>query len=150
MLLEGKKVYVGPFLKRSDRPADKDMRFTNVFAKNLPESVDDNKLNEMFSAYGEVTSAIVMKVRLLHANLHIACCIAPEGPVCPIQSPAARESLKPSAHACLTMKRDNRQFVQPSCHVQLHQRSGLCLGKLDVQRTLASAPFPYLSFCTSF
>ena len=62
MLLEGKKVYVGPFLKRTDRPADKDVRFTNVFAKNLAESVDDEKLREMFAAYGEVTSAIIMKV----------------------------------------------------------------------------------------
>ncbi|KAK9858458.1 hypothetical protein WJX84_004454 [Apatococcus fuscideae] len=61
MLLEGKKVYVGPFLKRSDRPADKDVRFTNVFVKNLAESVDDPKLHEMFAAFGEVTSAIVMK-----------------------------------------------------------------------------------------
>ena len=69
MLLEGKKVYVGPFLKRSDRPADKDVRFTNVFVKNLAESVDDEKLREMFAAYGEVTSAIVMKVSTLFKGL---------------------------------------------------------------------------------
>lgn len=69
MLLEGKKVYVGPFLKRSDRPADKDVRFTNVFVKNLADSVDDEKLREMFAAYGEVTSAIVMKVSTLFKDL---------------------------------------------------------------------------------
>ncbi len=71
MLLEGKKVYVGPFLKRSDRPADKDMRFTNVFAKNLSESVDDEKLREMFAAFGQVTSAIVMKVRSPYMSLKV-------------------------------------------------------------------------------
>ena len=62
MLLAGQKVYVGPFLKKSDRPADKESRFTNVYVKNLPDSVDDQKLNEMFSEHGSVTSAVVMKV----------------------------------------------------------------------------------------
>lgn len=62
MLLAGQKVYVGPFLKKSDRPADKESRFTNVYVKNLPDSVDDKKLNEMFSEHGSVTSAVVMKV----------------------------------------------------------------------------------------
>lgn len=62
MLLAGQKVYVGPFLKKSDRPVDKESRFTNVYVKNLPDSVDDKKLNEMFSEHGSVTSAVVMKV----------------------------------------------------------------------------------------
>ncbi|KAL3156561.1 hypothetical protein ABBQ38_000851 [Trebouxia sp. C0009 RCD-2024] len=61
MLLAGQKVYVGPFLKKSDRPMDKESRFTNVYVKNLPDSVDDQKLNQMFSEHGSVTSAIVMK-----------------------------------------------------------------------------------------
>ena len=65
MLLAGQKVYVGPFLKKSDRPVDKESRFTNVYVKNLPDSVDDRKLNEMFSQHGGVTSAVVMKVLLL-------------------------------------------------------------------------------------
>lgn len=64
MLLAGQKVYVGPFLKKSDRPVDKESRFTNVYVKNLPDSVDDKKLNEMFSEHGTVTSAVVMKVFL--------------------------------------------------------------------------------------
>lgn len=62
MLLAGQKVYVGPFLKKSDRPVDKESRFTNVYVKNLPDSVDDQKLNQMFSEHGNVTSAVVMKV----------------------------------------------------------------------------------------
>lgn len=65
MLLAGQKVYVGPFLKKSDRPVDKESRFTNVYVKNLPDSVDDKKLNEMFSEHGSVTSAVVMKVLFL-------------------------------------------------------------------------------------
>lgn len=61
MLLAGQKVYVGPFLKKSDRPVDRESHFTNVYVKNLPESVNDEKLNEMFSEHGSVTSAVVMK-----------------------------------------------------------------------------------------
>lgn len=61
MLLEGKKVYVGPFQKSDDRPAGHEQRYTNVFVKNLPESVDDEELQKMFQEYGPVTSAVVMK-----------------------------------------------------------------------------------------
>ena len=62
MLLNDKKVYVGPFLKRDERPDDGEQRFTNVYVKNLAESVSDERLNEMFSEFGAVTSAVVMKV----------------------------------------------------------------------------------------
>ena len=61
MLLAGQKVYVGPFLKKSDRPVDRESHFTNVYVKNLPDSVDDKKLDEIFSEHGTVTSAVVMK-----------------------------------------------------------------------------------------
>jgi RNA recognition motif-containing protein len=37
------------------------VRFTNVFVKNLPLSVDDAKLGEIFKKYGSITSAVVMK-----------------------------------------------------------------------------------------
>ena len=69
MLLAGQKVYVGPFLKKSDRPMDKENQFTNVYIKNLPDTVDDAKLNEMFSEHGTVTSAVVMTVCLLYSSL---------------------------------------------------------------------------------
>ena len=62
MSLAGKKVYVGPFQKKSERPADGEVRFTNVYVKNLPDSVDDDRLSEMFGEFGSVTSAVVMKV----------------------------------------------------------------------------------------
>ena len=42
----------------------KDMEGRNVFVKCLPDSVDDEKLREMFSEFGTITSARVMK----HAN----------------------------------------------------------------------------------
>ena len=75
MLLAGQKVYVGPFLKKSDRPVDRENQFTNVYIKNLPDSVDDAKLNEMFSEHGTVTSAVVMTVCLLYLFPSLVCSV---------------------------------------------------------------------------
>lgn len=54
MLLEGKKVFVGPFLKRTERPVDKEQHYTNVFVKNLSENVSDEELEKMFNEHGTV------------------------------------------------------------------------------------------------
>ena len=54
MLLEGKKVFVGPFLKRTDRPADKEAHYTNIYVKNLAESVTEEQLDKMFGEFGKV------------------------------------------------------------------------------------------------
>ena len=56
MLLEGKKVYVGPFLKREARPLDKEANYTNVYIKNLAESVSEDQVQEMFGKHGPVRS----------------------------------------------------------------------------------------------
>lgn len=62
MLLEGIQVYVGPFLKRTDRPNDKAPKFTNVYVKNLAETVDEEKLRKLFEEHGTITSIVIMKV----------------------------------------------------------------------------------------
>lgn len=62
MQLADKIVYVGPFLKRTDRAAT-DSKFTNVYVKNLSEDVDDDALMKLAAEFGEVVSAVVMKVR---------------------------------------------------------------------------------------
>lgn len=64
MQLADKIVYVGPFLKRTDRAAS-DSKFTNVYVKNLSEQVDDGALKKLAEEYGEVVSAVIMKVRSL-------------------------------------------------------------------------------------
>lgn len=63
MLLNEKKVFVGKFVPRSERErmmGDKARLFTNVYVKNFGEELDDDKLKEMFEAYGKITSARVM------------------------------------------------------------------------------------------
>eukprot|EP00887_Chlorella_sp_A99_P002508 scaffold6.g2508.t1 len=61
MLLEGKKVFAGPFLRRQERGADFEAKFTNVFVKNLDEGITDEELKKMFGEYGTVNSAIIMR-----------------------------------------------------------------------------------------
>ncbi|KAJ6223086.1 hypothetical protein RDWZM_001631 [Blomia tropicalis] len=61
----GKKIYVGKFVSRKERDTKMGghRRFTNVYVKNLPveEFNTDEKLNDLFSPYGSITSAIVVK-----------------------------------------------------------------------------------------
>ena len=56
MLLEGRKVFVGHFVKRDSRPDGGEAKFTNVFLKNLPEGTDEEALLKMCSAFGKVTA----------------------------------------------------------------------------------------------
>jgi polyadenylate-binding protein len=63
MLLNGKKVFVGRFMPRNQRERDGGefaRKFTNVFVKNFNDELDDEKLLNMFEAFGKVNSCIVM------------------------------------------------------------------------------------------
>ncbi|XP_068214804.1 polyadenylate-binding protein 4 isoform X1 [Palaemon carinicauda] len=63
MLLNGKKVYVGKFIPRAEREkelGEKAKRFTNVYVKNFGDDLDDEKLYEVFSAFGKISSHRVM------------------------------------------------------------------------------------------
>jgi polyadenylate-binding protein len=57
MLIDGKEVQVGAFMRRNDRPGLND--WTNCFVKNIPTEWDDAKLREVFEAYGEIVSAAI-------------------------------------------------------------------------------------------
>jgi len=61
MLLNGKKVYVGPFLKKGERPSDeKEPKFTNVFVKNLADDTTEAILRTEFESFGNITNLVVM------------------------------------------------------------------------------------------
>ncbi|KAL7637929.1 UNVERIFIED_CONTAM: hypothetical protein RMT77_011542 [Armadillidium vulgare] len=63
MLLNGKKVFVGRFIPRNERDrelGEKAKYFTNVFVKNFGDELDEDKLYEMFSKYGKITSHRIM------------------------------------------------------------------------------------------
>ncbi|XP_065063096.1 polyadenylate-binding protein 4-like [Rhopilema esculentum] len=63
MMLNDKKVFVGPFISKKERMekfGDMPKRFKNVFVKNFGEMVDHEELKEIFSQFGAITSCIVM------------------------------------------------------------------------------------------
>lgn len=63
MLLNGKQVFVGPFVKKSERLKilSNEDSFTNIYVKNLDASVDEKELVEVFSKFGEIQNAVIMK-----------------------------------------------------------------------------------------
>uniref|UniRef100_A0A8C6SCL7 Polyadenylate-binding protein n=1 Tax=Neogobius melanostomus TaxID=47308 RepID=A0A8C6SCL7_9GOBI len=63
MLLNDRKVFVGRFKSRKEREAEMGARakeFTNVYVKNFGDDVDDEKLRELFSQFGNALSIRVM------------------------------------------------------------------------------------------
>lgn len=59
MMVDDQEVFVGPFVKRQERVGQSD--WTNLYVKMFPETWDDAKLNEVFSAYGNISSAKVSR-----------------------------------------------------------------------------------------
>ncbi|KAG6588672.1 Polyadenylate-binding protein 8, partial [Cucurbita argyrosperma subsp. sororia] len=72
--VDGKEWFVGKAQKKSEREVELKNRFeqsvkeaadkyqgTNLYVKNLDDSIDDDKLKELFSAFGTITSYKVMR-----------------------------------------------------------------------------------------
>ena len=63
MLLADKKVFVGPFISRSQRMINFGPRkFTNVFVKNFGDQLDEEKIRELFSPHGKIASIKVKAI----------------------------------------------------------------------------------------
>ncbi|XP_068590426.1 polyadenylate-binding protein 1A-like [Cebidichthys violaceus] len=63
MLLNDRKVFVGRFKSRKEREAELGARakeFTNVYVKNFGEDINEEKLRDVFSKYGNAMSIRVM------------------------------------------------------------------------------------------
>ncbi|GFZ02401.1 poly(A) binding protein 7 [Actinidia rufa] len=58
----GRNIYVGKFVKRSDRPLPSpDTKYTNLYVKNLALDVTEEVLKEKFSEFGKVLSLVISK-----------------------------------------------------------------------------------------
>jgi len=55
-LVEGKQIYVGKFIPSNLRSKN-DEKWTNIFVKNLVKTIDQEKFQELFKPFGEITSA---------------------------------------------------------------------------------------------
>jgi polyadenylate-binding protein len=59
MLLNDRQVFVGLHVSKKERESKLEeikSKFTNVFVKNLDPSIDEDKLSEIFSEHGKITS----------------------------------------------------------------------------------------------
>ncbi|KAJ3101202.1 Protein phosphatase PP2A regulatory subunit B [Physocladia obscura] len=64
MLLNDKQVYVGLHVARKERISkieEARSKFTNIYCKNLDESISDDEFNELFGAFGPIISAVVSR-----------------------------------------------------------------------------------------
>ncbi|XP_076023357.1 polyadenylate-binding protein 1-like [Genypterus blacodes] len=71
MLLNDRKVFVGHFKSRKERESEfgsKSMKFTNVYVKNFGEDYTDEKLKEVFAAFGRTLSVRVMRDERGHSR----------------------------------------------------------------------------------
>lgn len=59
MEIEGKKVSVQRYVRRSDRRANDS--WTNCYVKNIPREWDEDKLKSVFAEHGEITSLVIMR-----------------------------------------------------------------------------------------
>jgi polyadenylate-binding protein len=56
MLLKSLQVYVGRFVRRSQRQQESQLRFTNIFVKELKKDIKEEEVREYFAQYGAVRS----------------------------------------------------------------------------------------------
>jgi polyadenylate-binding protein len=61
MMLSGKKVFVGKFERRSERPGAGGAKYTNVYVKNIPLDWSDDRFEKEFSRFGKITSVVLQK-----------------------------------------------------------------------------------------
>ncbi|KAK7283283.1 hypothetical protein RIF29_12703 [Crotalaria pallida] len=63
-LINDKQVYVSHFLRKEDRESvlsSSNSKFTNLYVKNLSESLTEFDLKKIFGEYGTITSVVVMR-----------------------------------------------------------------------------------------
>jgi len=59
-LLNGKKLFVGLFMQRKDRSgSEEEPKWTNIYVKNLAKETSEEKMKELFSKFGSITSAFL-------------------------------------------------------------------------------------------
>merc|ERR1712224_125402 len=60
MQIGEKTVHVSAFLKNTERTPAEITNYTNLYIKNMPDGWDEAKLKEIFGAYGEISSSVLM------------------------------------------------------------------------------------------
>jgi len=55
-LLNGKKCYVAKFIPNKTRIRENEPKWTNIYVKNLAKTVEEQRLKDLFLAFGDITS----------------------------------------------------------------------------------------------
>ncbi|KAI4964645.1 hypothetical protein ZWY2020_060088 [Hordeum vulgare] len=58
---EGRELLVAHFVKKSERSANNDDKYTNLYMKNIDDDMTEELIKLKFSQYGQVTSVKIMK-----------------------------------------------------------------------------------------
>jgi polyadenylate-binding protein len=61
MNIDGSRVVVEPFVARKDRGATADVKYNNVYVKNVAETVTEEKLTDLFAPFGPVSSVHIKR-----------------------------------------------------------------------------------------
>jgi len=61
MQLVSKKVFVGPFIPRKARVQQLETSWTNVYVKDIDPSISDQEFEDLFAAFGKVTSPVLVR-----------------------------------------------------------------------------------------
>lgn len=59
MLISGREVYVGHFIKHNERTQN--VQYTNIYVKSVPTHWDEKRLKDLFSECGEIKSVAISK-----------------------------------------------------------------------------------------
>jgi polyadenylate-binding protein len=60
-MLASKKVFVGPFIPKKVRSQQTESSWTNVYVKDIDPAMSDAEFEQLFAAYGNVTSPVVVR-----------------------------------------------------------------------------------------
>lgn len=62
IMINGKSMYVGKFVKKSERIlSGAELKFTNLYTKNLDLDINEEDLRREFSEFGKITNLIIMR-----------------------------------------------------------------------------------------
>ncbi|EGG20305.1 RNA-binding region RNP-1 domain-containing protein [Cavenderia fasciculata] len=60
MIINDQKVFVGPFKSSKERGQTQELKYTNVYVKNLSEDVNEEELRDLLVPYGKITNLTIM------------------------------------------------------------------------------------------
>ncbi|GLV44186.1 poly(A) binding protein [Carabus blaptoides fortunei] len=129
-IAEGVALYVGRAQKKSEREtelqkkydqlrSERFMRYqgSNLFIKNLDDTIDDERLRKEFEKYGTITSAIVMKENDRSKGFGFVCYSTPEAATKAVTEMNCRLVGSKPLYVALAQRKEDRKAYLSSIHL---------------------------------